>query len=243
MAKEKPVENLHSGHRQRMKNRFLEYGIDSFHDYELLEMILYYSIPKKDTNEIAHRLLNTFGTLKDVFDADFSELITVNGIKENSATLIKLFQKTTQRYWEDEFSDDGRIDLSTPEKLMQYCKTLYLGEKNEMIYALALDNNLHLMTRKLISEGMPNRVELGIGQVIDFAIKKGTGILVLSHNHPSGISMPSNEDLTLTNRYFIALRDIGIILHDHIVVGSDGATSMKEKGYYKHFGRRYDFST
>lgn len=237
--KEKKEENLHSGHRQRMKQRMLEYGIDSFHDYEVLEMILYYSIPKKDTNEIAHRLLNTFGTLKDVFDADYSELITVKGIKESSATLIKLFQKTTQRYWQEEFIDDGRPDLSTEEKMMEYCKTLFLGEKNEMIYILALDNNLHLMAKKLLSEGMPNRVELSIGQITDFAIKKGSGILVLSHNHPSGISSPSHADISFTDRQFTSLRSIGIILHDHIVVGNDGATSMKAKGHFNTFGRRY----
>ena len=232
-------ENLHTGHRQRMKQRFIEHGADTFQDYELLEMILYYSIPKKDTNEIAHRLLDTFGTIKDVFDADYIELMAVKGIKENSATLIKLFQKVTGRYWTAEFSDYGRVDLSTDEKRFEYCKSLYLGEKNEKIYVLALDNNMHLMSKKMISEGLPNRVELGVGQVADFAIKKGSGIVLLVHNHPGGLSVPSQEDISVTDRHYSSLRNVGIILYDHIVVGCDGAISMKKCGFFDTFMRDY----
>ena len=143
----------HDGHRERLKKRFLS-SPDSFEDHELLELILFYSIPRKDTNEIAHDLLNHFGSLKGVFDADFSELIKIKGIKENSATLIKLIPQISRAYLLDKVSDDNLYDRA--DKIGEYLTSLYVGETVETVYILLLDNSYHLLNTVKLIEGNVN---------------------------------------------------------------------------------------
>lgn len=224
-------ENVHEGHRQRLKNKFLEHGIDIFDDYQVLELILFYAIPKRDTNETAHRLIDKFGSLKGVLEADYNDLMKVTGIKENSASLIKLFQMTAPRYLQATFEDNGRIKLDDKKVMLDFCKTLYMGDKCEKVYAIALDNNFGVIGKKVISEGMPDSVDISPRLIADFIIKSNSSIVILVHNHPDGISMPSKTDVAVTSFFYKALDKINIELYDHVVVGSDGAVSMRNSRY------------
>ena len=225
---ENKKENPHEGHRQRVKNRFLKYGLDSFEDHQILEALLFYAVPKKDTNELAHLLLNTFGSIDKVFEADYDDLIKVKGIGENAASLIKFFQMLSKRYIYSTFVRDGEVRLNDPEILKDYCKNLFKGEKTEVVYAIALDSDLYFMDQMKINTGEPNMVKISFRKLTEFAIKCNCTRMVLTHNHPNGSMIASRKDLNATDDLAEQLGSVDVELVDHIVVGKDGVISIRE---------------
>lgn len=225
---ENKKDNPHEGHRQRVKNRFLKHGLDSFEDHQVLEALLFYAVPKKDTNELAHLLLNTFGSLDKVFEADYDELIKVNGIGENTASLIKFSQMLSQRYIYSTFVEDGHIRLNDPKIVKDYCRNLFKGEKKEIVYALALDSELYLIDKMKINSGEPDRVDIPFRTITEFAIKCNCTRMVLTHNHPNGSMLASRPDVFATTDVSEQLASVDIELVDHIVVGRNGASSIRE---------------
>ena len=225
---ENKKENLHEGHRQRVKNRFLNHGLDSFEDHQVLEALLFYAVPKKDTNELAHVLLNTFGSLDKVFEADYNDLIKVKGIGENTASLIKFCQMLSRRYIFSTFEEDSVIRLIEPKKIKDYCRNLFKGEKNEVVYAIALDSELFFIDQMKINSGVPNKVDVPFRVLTDFAIKSNCTRLILTHNHPNGSMIPSKADIEATDDISEQLASVDVDLVDHIVVGKNGVTSIKE---------------
>lgn len=225
---ENKKENPHEGHRQRVKNRFLKYGLESFEDHQVLEALLFYAVPKKDTNELAHLLLNTFGSFDKVFEADYDDLIKVKGIGENAASLIKFFQMLSKRYIHSTFVQDGEIRLNESKILKSYCKNLFKGEKKEIVYAIALDCDLYLMDQMMINTGEPNKVDIPFRKLTEFAIKCNCTRMVLTHNHPNGSMIASRTDLDATDEVAEQLGSVDVELVDHIVVGKDGVTSIRE---------------
>ena len=225
---ENKKENPHEGHRQRVKNRFLKHGLDSFEDHQVLETLLFYAVPKKDTNEIAHLLLNTFGSLDKVFEADYADLIKVKGIGENTASLIKFSQMLSRRYIFSTFDEDGEIRLNEPKVVQEYCRNLFKGEKNEVVYAIALDSELYLIEMMKINSGAPNRVDVPFRTLTDFAIKSNCTRMMLAHNHPNGSKIASRNDVEATEDIAEQLASIDVELVDHIVVGKNGASSIRE---------------
>ena len=221
-------ENPHEGHRQRVKNRFLQHGLDSFEDHQVLEALLFYAVPKKDTNEIAHLLLKTFGSLDKVFEADYDELIKVKGIGENTASLIKFSQMLSKRYINSTFVQDGEVRLNESKKLKDYCRNLFKGEKKETIYAIALDSDLYLIGNMKINTGEPNKVEVPFRTLTEFAIKCNCTRMVLAHNHPNGSMNASRNDIYATDDIADQLASVEVELVDHIVVGKNGASSIRE---------------
>lgn len=225
---ENKKENPHEGHRQRVKNRFLKHGLDSFEDHQVLEALLFYAVPKKDTNELAHLLLKTFGSIDKVFEADYDDLIKVKGIGENAASLIKFFQMLSKRYVYSTFVQDGVIRLNEPQKMMDYCKNLFKGEKKEIVYAIALDSELFLIDKMAINSGEPNKVDVPFRRLTEFAIKCNCTRMVLAHNHPNGSKMASRVDTLATGEIAEQLGSVDVELVDHIVVGRNGVTSIRE---------------
>lgn len=225
---DKNTVNPHEGHRERMKGQFREHGMGFFQDHQVLEMLLFYAIPKKDTNETAHALLDKFGSLDKVLEADYEELMTVKGVKENSATLIRFVQALAQRYVEATFSYDGVAKLNDAEKLKDYCKNLFKGEKDEVIYAIALDSELTVVDKKKLNVGIANQVELPFRKLTEFAFKCNCTRLVLSHNHPNGSMIASRADINATEKAAELLANVDIEIVDHIVVGKNGVSSIKE---------------
>ena len=184
---------IHAGHRQRMKERFLTGGLDGFSDHEVFELILFYAIPRRDVNELSHKLVEHFGSLRAVFEADFDELCSVEGIGENAATLIKLMSDTFRRYALGE--DDKPFVYDSLKKIGDYAVKLYIGVSVEKLYAMLFDNKMMLLDTVMLAEGAVNSVRVSTRTIAEKAIKKNASSIILIHNHPNGTQYPSDEDV------------------------------------------------
>ncbi len=214
-------DNVHEGHRSRLKERFLEQGIDNFEAHNILELLLFYSIPRKDTNEIAHDLLKNFGTLQGVFDADFNDLIKVDGIKENSATLLKLIPAIARAYATDKYSSNHLLD--TAEKISEFFLDKYVGEKNEIVYLLLLNNKFEMIDAVKLHEGSVNSAQISPRKVLDLVVKHNASMIVLAHNHPNGNAYPSMEDIETTSELMSTFSMVDVRLLEHFVVSKNDA--------------------
>ncbi len=208
--------NLHEGHRNRLKNRFLENGLDSFQQHNILELLLFYSIPRRDTNDIAHELIERFGSLSAVFDADVEELTKVSYITENSATLIKLIPAISRAYLMDKASHIKK--MNNVDLIKQYLVSLFHGEKNEVVYILLLNNNLDLVCHHKIHEGSVNSALVDVRRVMELVFKANASMVILAHNHPNGTAFPSMEDIQTTGNLMSIFQPFNIPIIEHFVV-------------------------
>lgn len=219
---------VHDGHRNRLKERYNKEGLSNFQDHEVLELLLFYSIPQKDTNPIAHKLLEHFGSLGEVFNASVSELTKVDGITENSAVLISMIPKLMGKVKTKDYS---KIPLDTADMLCKYCKNLFYSETTEKLRVVCLDNKLKVIGCEEVSSGTMGKIEFNARSIVEIAIKYRTDIVVLTHNHPRGASLPSNADLSATTSIKNILSSLGIKLLDHVIVGQNDVTSLKNDGF------------
>ena len=220
--------SIHDGHRQRLKERFLREGLDGFTDVQVLELLLFYVVPRKDTNPIAHELLDRFGTLARVLDAPVGKLTQVNGISDNGATFLKLVREMDRRYVLSQGED---IILNTIEDCCDYVSRFFRGKKNETVVLLSLDAKLKMLSCREVGEGSVNYASVPIRRVVEMALEDGATSVILAHNHPSGIASPSQDDIHTTRRLAMALSAVEISLADHIVVAEDEYVSMVQSGY------------
>lgn len=218
----------HDGHRARKKEQFLRHSGDSFADHELLELALFYAIPRRDTNELAHRLLEQFGSLKNVFAAPIEELQKVEGIGENAAILLHLMPELLKRAAQ---SGPKERNLSSVEKCGSYLLRLLGREQREVLYQLCLDGKGKLLLCRQLSQGDMDSTALSVRQVVNNALSCGASAVVLGHNHPSGVALPSEEDRVVTLRVRDALKTLDIRLLDHIVVADGDYVSMAQSGF------------
>lgn len=219
---------IHDGHREKLRRRFLDGGLDTFADHEALELLLFYAIPRRDTNELAHRLMEHYGTLDAVLTAPLEELTQISGIGENAAALIRLVPRLAQKA---RLSAAAReIVLSDAERMGEYLLERFRGEKNEVIYQLCLDRKGKLIVCRRLNEGGVDSSELNIRRLVENALLSSASMVVLAHNHPSGIALPSPEDYVTTDRVEEALRVVGVQLVDHIIVADDDYVSMAASG-------------
>lgn len=218
---------IHDGHREKMRRRFQETGLEGFADHEALELLLYYAIPRRDTNELAHRLLARYGSLAALLQAPVEDLQRTEGIGESAAVFLKLvpaFVYKAQR------SAGQETVLNSTEKAGRYLLSCFAGERNEVIYQLCLDRKGKLLARKRLSEGGSAAAELNIRRLVENALLSSASAVILSHNHPSGIALPSREDYATTQQAQDALRTIGVELLDHIIVAEDDYVSLADSG-------------
>jgi DNA repair protein RadC len=220
--------NIHDGHRERMRQRFLHYGLDNFDDHNVLEILLFYAQPRRDTNELAHRLMDTFGTLDKVFEASPDALMAVPGIGENAAVLIRLIPAMARRYL---------IARQTPNRILfdsaragSYLIPLFLNATEETMYLLCLDAKMELLDCSCLGIGNPNSVHVDIRSIVQTALEKKATAVIMAHNHTCGIALPSEEDRVATIRVQNALTMVGIHLIDHIVVADGDFVSMADSG-------------
>ncbi|MEG0753864.1 MAG: JAB domain-containing protein, partial [Angelakisella sp.] len=185
--------HLHKGHRERLKRRFRQQGLSSFDTHNIFELLLFYGIPLKDTNEEAHRLLETFGSLVNVFDAPYEDLLKVNGISENSATLIKLIPQLCQIYYESKVEDAPFDDENITHHLGQRLVGKYIGEVNEVAYLICLDNRLRILYFGKLGEGTNDSVSILTRKIVEISIRCNASSVILAHNHPTGLAMPSRK--------------------------------------------------
>lgn len=224
---------MHTGHRQRLKDRFQAEGLDHFSDIQALELLLFYCIPRKDTNPIAHRLLDRFGKFHHVLDAPYSELVKVEGISDNAATFLTMFRQMI-RYYEKSQTNDIRVVTDTDDcgkLLVPY----FCGVGDEMVYLLCLDAKCKVISCKKVGEGSVNSAAISIRKIVETAMAAGAVSVVLAHNHPSGLAIPSPEDVQTTKRLGQALHTVEIILADHIIVSGEDYVSLLQSGLYSPY--------
>ena len=217
----------HEGHRQRLRERFLKMGFDSFEPHEMFELLLTYSIPRKNTNLIAHRLIDTFGSVSAVFDASIEALMSVDGISENSATLIKMIPQML-RFYETEI--DSTKCLNTIEKVREYFSVAFIGLNKEEFKVCCLDNGLNVVSNTTVSKGTSKSASVYARQIAEAAFKANSTNVIIAHNHPDASCSPSDADKLLTRQIRSSLKAIDIEILDHIIVGRDGVLSFKEIG-------------
>ncbi|MDY6016267.1 MAG: DNA repair protein RadC [Oscillospiraceae bacterium] len=218
-------ENLHENHRARVRETFKRAGADGMPDHNLLELLLFYSIPRKDTNEIAHRLIAAFGSLGRVFDASYEELMEIDGIGESSALLISMIPSICRRYIES--SNSPKVNLSEPEETMNYIIRKYYGSnKVESFYMLCLDAVGNLINCCKLGEGTPGSVIVDKRKVLETALRNKADKVIFAHNHPNGIAAPSKDDINMTSELSSVLFSVGIRLADHIIVAGNEAVSL-----------------
>lgn len=223
------AESIHGGHRDRLKKRFLEQGLDGFTDIQALELLLFYSIPRQDTNPIAHKLLAHFGSLSQVLEAPAEELMKIGGIKEHSAVLLNLINQMGRFYLVDKAKRE-RV-LPTIEYCARYLQPYFYGRMTETVFLLCLDAKCKALCCKEVGEGSVNAAGISVRRIVETALREGASTVVLAHNHPSGIALPSPEDIQTTRRVAAALHSVEIALADHIVVADDDYVSMVQSGY------------
>ncbi len=217
---------MHTGHRARLKDRYLKEGLDSFSEINALELLLTFGIPQKDVNPIAHYLLERFGSFKDVLEAPFSELLKVQGVGENTATLICM-QKDLFRYYQHKKLEVPK-QLTSVEAAGQAFKPSFLGLKDETIYIAALDSKGAMLSIKRIAEGTINSVQICIRKIVEEMILKNASAVIIAHNHPGGIALPSNDDIAATGEIKKALDMINVRLVDHLIFADDDFISMRD---------------
>lgn len=223
-------ENLHGGHRQRLKNRFLEEGLEHFDDHQVLELLLFYCIPRQDTNPIAHALLDHFGSLSQVMEAPPSELQKIPGMGEASAAFLSLINSFTRYYQVNRAS--SLVILNTLEQCGSYLMPFFYGRRNETVYLLCLDAKCKVLCCKEIGEGSVNSASVPIRRIVEMALGANATSAILAHNHPSGLAFPSDEDQLTTRQLAIALAAVDITLVDHMIIADDEFVSLRQSGRY-----------
>ncbi len=214
----------HDGHRQRMKSRYMKEGLDSFAPHEVLELLLYYAIPRRDINELAHRLINHFGSVANVLDADIEDLKQIDGIGENAAVLLNLIPSLSRVYTSSKWNRNTSL-LST-NAIGEYAVSMYVGKKNEEFGIICLDSNRRIHYSGIIIKGTVNQTEAYPRVVVSEVLKHNAVNVVLMHNHPSGSLIPSQSDREATKNIVTALEAIGVHVIDHIIVAGDRFNSM-----------------
>lgn len=218
---------LHDGHRQRSKRRYLAVGAQGLEDHQLLELLLFYAIPRQDTNETAHRLLKRFGSLQSVLNAAPEELTGVDGVGENAAVLLHLAGDIALRA---RCSTLPRKVLNSTDRTGAYFMELLAGQRQELLYQVCLDAKGKLLTCRCISKGSVAASPVSVRQVVENALYAGASSIILAHNHPSGVALPSQQDVLVTRQLQEALAPLQIRLADHIVVADGDYVSMAESG-------------
>ena len=224
--------SIHDGHRQRLKQRFLEEGLDSFTEIQALELLLFYCIPRKDTNPIAHALINRFGSLSQVLEAPVEELTKIPGISLNAATLLHLHRQMARYYLVNRITKN--TILSTIEDCAAYLMPHFYGRKMETVFLLCLDAKCKVLCCKEVGEGSVNSAGISVRKIVETALNANATTVVLAHNHPSGVALPSDEDIQTTRRIAGALNAVEIHLADHIIVADDDYVSMAQSGQRFH---------
>lgn len=222
--------SIHNEHRQRLKDRFLKEGLDNFDELYVLELLLFYCIPRVDTNPIAHRLLDHFGSLNNVLNATADELEKVEGVGKNTSTFLSLITQVG-RYYQVKQSEPGKI-LRTIEQCGNYLVPYFFGREQETVFMLCLDAKCKVICCKMVGEGSVNSANIPIRRVVEMALAANATTVVLAHNHPSGLAIPSADDIQTTQRIAAALETVEIILADHIVVSKDDYVSITQSHYY-----------
>lgn len=220
--------NDHKEHRVRLRKKYRISGIDAFHDYEALELLLCYAIPQGDVKPPAKALLRTFGSIKGVIDADMADLEKVRGIGPHSAVALKLLKDLCALYLKQQAMEKPQITCTS--ELVNYCKAALGGLKDEQFRVIYLDAQNRIIDDESIQEGIVNQAVVYPRKVLENALKRKASAIILLHNHPSGNIRPSDADIRLTRTIQETARVLDILVHDHIIIGENRFFSFREEG-------------
>jgi len=223
----KKAANPHDKHRERMRARYIKVGLEALADHEILEMLLYYAIPRQDTNKIAHRIFNEFGSLHNVFQAAPAEIAKRCKLTMRTAVLLSMIAPLARRYHLSKWGE--RIVFAGTNSLGEYVKSLFIGEATECFYIICLDNRLGLICADLLEKGTLDRTELYPKEIVRCVLHHNASYVVLAHNHPSGSTKISPADVATTSHIIKLLASIEVGVLDHIVVCGEEFVSMAQK--------------
>lgn len=223
---------MHSdlGHRERVKERFRQEGLDNFDQVHALELLLFYAVPRKDTKDLARALLDRFGSLSGVLEASIQELETVPGVGKNVSTYLSLLTDIGRYYMVHKTAAETILD--TTEKYGNFLARRFYGRRRETVYLLCLDAKCKVLSCQKVGEGDVNSVNIPIRRMVEIALVTNATTVVLAHNHTSGLAIPSREDVLTTRQLASALGAMDITLADHIVVADGDFVSLVQSGYY-----------
>ena len=227
--------NLHRDHRQRVRSRYLSEGIGSMADHNIMELLLFFGIPYKDTNGIAHELVERFGDLNGVLDAPVEELMRVDGIGENAAALIHLTRDIAFKYNENKKQE--KVTLATEERFAEFLSLKYAGETREIVYMLFVDSHGKIVRCVKVCEGSPESVSVDNRLIVEAAVRNDAADVILAHNHPKGFAVPSTADVRSTKDAVPLLKSIGVNLIDHIIFADGECFSMAKSRKYAEIFR------
>ena len=216
------------GHRKRLREKFLKSGLNAFHDYEIVELLLTLGTPRKDCKQIAKDTIKEFGGLRGVLDASLEELQKIKGIGPANAFGVKLFQAVSERYSREQIPE--KVTLDSSEVVAKFLQKSIGRHKKENFVMLSLDTRNNLVKISNISVGTLNASVVHPREVFKEAVQASAAQIIIAHNHPSGSPEPSPEDVALTRRLEEAAKIFGIELLDHIIVTQDKFSSLKEQG-------------
>ncbi len=222
--------SIHDGHRQRMLRRFRNEGLDGFDPVQVLELLLFYCIPRKDTNELAHALIDRFGSVSRVMDAPIEELMKVSGVGENVATFLHL-TKQAGRYYQVDSTQKGAL-LRDTEECGRYLLPYFIGRQVETVFMLCLNANCNVISCREVGEGEINSAVISPRSIVQMALAEKASTVVLAHNHPSGVALPSQEDVLATQRLAAALATVDVTLFDHLIIADEDFVSLVQSGMY-----------
>ena len=217
-------DSSHGGHRDRLRRRFETEGLMNFEPHEVLELLLYYSIPRKDTNPLAHRLIETFGSLDRVLEADIAALTSVEGIGYNTAVLLRLNLELFQYYSRCRYDNRKRIDNC--ERMGEYMCSRIGMRNREVFAAAAFDAKQREIAFEILSDGTVSQTEVQLRRIAEFAILKKAELLVIAHNHVRGDPTPSQADRDTTREICRSMAKLGIIVADHIITAGENYFSF-----------------
>ena len=235
-TKEQNKQNVHSGHRLRMKKRFLTEGLDGFAPHEIIELLLYFGVPVKDTNELAHELLDRFGSFAGVIEAPFEDLVQVKGISDHTATLICLCRELCRKYYEAKFSLS--TVMGSIEDMGAYIMPKFFGRRTEAVVLLSMDNRRKVLNCSVVYEGSVSATEVNIRLLLQQALRDNATMAVIAHNHPNGHAVPSESDIRTTEVVRRALKVAGVQLVDHLIFSEDDYISLRQSAHFTHLFER-----
>lgn len=221
-------DNLHVGHRERIRSRFLSEGIDGFEDHELLEFLLYWCVPMRDMNPLAHRILLEFGSLSRLFESDARDIVRRCGVSLQTASLLALVGPLSRRYLRARWGE--RPVLGSSGQAGEYAVSLFAGRPYEAFFVISLDARNQVNHAALVHEGTINEAPVYPRLIVEAALRHHANTVILSHNHPGGSLKPSAADIDVTQKIRSALDPIGVPVIDHIVVAGEQFISFAEQG-------------
>ncbi|WP_315337311.1 DNA repair protein RadC [Fusobacterium pseudoperiodonticum] len=235
MAEEEKTKNNAKGHRERVRKKFLENGFNGLEDYEILELLLFYVIPRKDTKAIAKELIEKFKTLANVLKADTLELKTINGLGDVAITFLKMIGALPARIYKDELKNqklikDDKNKITDKEVLLSFLRNKIGYEDVEKFYVIYLSSSNEVIAFEESSSGTLDRSSIYPREIYKRVIMENAKSIIIAHNHPSGNTCPSKCDIDITNEIAKGLKNFGALLLEHIIITRDSYFSFLEEG-------------